>query len=1235
MKLLIDTGCFTSILKPSIVEKYYPELIYHNPSCIKTSLGEKELRYRATIPAFSEFNSHYEIEFLLFDFHEYFDGILGLNDLLKMNFSIDLPNQTLTNNYIQIPFYYRQPHETSFTFEIPPHETLIKDYPVSIDNGEIIIPECSIDNLLYIPETVTNAKNGRAYFEIYNYNNKTIVTTLDEPLFVYPLNNNFEIYNFDVNCISNTEQNSTNQRIDHLIRSSHMNPEERTQILKLCNKFKDIFHTEESKLTFTNQIKHEIKTTDEIPVHAKSYRFPHVHKPEIQKQINQMLNDGIIRQSSSPWSSPIWIVPKKLDASGKQKWRIVVDYRKINEKTIDDRYPIPNIDDILDKLGKCNYFSTLDLASGFYQIEMHKDSISKTAFNVENGHYEYLRMPMGLKNAPATFQKLMDHLLRDLQGKICLVYMDDIIIFSTSLQEHISNLKLVFSKLRDSNLKIQLDKSEFFKKNVEFLGHVITPGGIKPNPNKIKAVQKYPIPKTAKEIKSFLGLVGYYRRFIKNFAHITKPLTQCLKKNEKIIHTPEFVEAFEKCKSLLTNAPILQFPDFSKPFILTTDASNVAIGAVLSQGIIGKDLPIAYASRTLNPAEQNFSTIERELCSIVNFTKLFRPYIFGRRFTIVTDHKPLQWLFNLKEPNSRLVRWRLKLEEYDYEIVYKRGKLNTNADALSRIEINPLEAESVIANCDDSDQNKIINDFPQSPEPPDLYTEIPDFNPADIQPLIDSNKKVNILQDIRINNPDENHDDENHDDDNETLHSAVENPILEIKISEKSLNCYKNQIILFVTDNISRTCVQRSKLYNNQKTRINISLPLNNLKEHLTNVMKEYFVPKTLYAIHFRNKELRETMVNIIQTYFKHSSFKLIECPITVRDVEEKADQLKIIKYHHEGKTSHKGINETSKSILKSYYWPDIHNDVTNYINTCEICQKTKYERHPNVLKFRPTPIGTYPFEHIYIDTFKIKAQPFLTIIDSFSRFAQAYPTTLNAIDILDNLLTFISHFGLCKTITCDNGSEFKNQLMEQFCQQHKITLHYTTPYNPNSNSPVERFHSTLLEQLRALRLEQPEKNIKTLVKYALIGYNNTIHSITKFTPFQVAKGNQNLTDPFDLSDEQIVSEYLEKHVHNIKTLNKIVNENNQKGKRNLEKINTDRKDPKPYDIERPVYLENNQRNKILPKFKNITSTEDDDYKIKTSRHAYHKSKIKPERKLIKKSVVTDNAEPGPSHTDH
>ena len=274
--------------------------------------------------------------------------------------------------------------------------------------------------------------------------------------------------------------------------------------------------------------------------------------------MENMLEQGIIRPSNSPWSSPIWIVPKRMDLSQKQKWRIVIDYRKLNEKTIADKYPIPNITDVLDRLGNSLWFSTIDLASGFHQVEMREKDIPKTAFTTENGHYEFIRMPFGLKNAPSTLQKCVDSILKGLINKICLVYLDDIIILGKSFEDRVKNIKLVFESLKEAKFKIQLDKSEFLKTEVAYLGHIITPQGIKPNPEKIKAIQNFPVPSTQKQLKSFLGLLGYYRKFIRNFAKTTKVLTSCLKKNATVKHTPEFLNCFENCKKLLINDPIFQ-----------------------------------------------------------------------------------------------------------------------------------------------------------------------------------------------------------------------------------------------------------------------------------------------------------------------------------------------------------------------------------------------------------------------------------------------------------------------------------------------------------------------------------------------------------------------------------------------------------------------------------------------------------------------------------------------------
>jgi hypothetical protein len=407
-----------------------------------------------------------------------------------------------------------------------------------------------------------------------------------------------------------------------------------------------------------------------------------------------MLEDKIISPSTSSWSSPLWIVAKKSDSSGNKKWRIVIDYRKLNSITAGDSYPLPLIADILDQLGHSKYFTTLDLASGFHQIPMKKEDAHKTAFSTPFGHFQYNRLPFGLHTGPVKFQRYMNNVLSGLQGLSAFVYMDDIVVYADNIETHTQKLNEIFKRLDKFNLKLQPDKCEFMRREVVYLGHIISSEGLKTNPDTVRAVKEYPQPKNEREIKSFLGLTGYYRKFIENFSDIARPLTSLLKKDVKFVWTDKQDYAFKTLKEKLTSDPILQFPDFTKQFTLTTDASNYAIGAILSQG--PSDLPISYSSRTLNKAEMNYSTIEKELLGIVWSVRHYRPYLFGKKFKIVTDHKPLTWLFNVKDPGSRLVRWRLKLEEFDYEIVYKPGKINSNADALSRIQLenNILQVHS-------------------------------------------------------------------------------------------------------------------------------------------------------------------------------------------------------------------------------------------------------------------------------------------------------------------------------------------------------------------------------------------------------------------------------------------------------------------------------------------------------------------------------------------------------------
>ena len=421
------------------------------------------------------------------------------------------------------------------------------------------------------------------------------------------------------------------------IRTNHIEPQLRKTIEKIIFGYSDIFTLESDPLPCTRLTEHEIILKDPKPINVRSYRPPECHKNEIKRQIDDMLKKSVIEPSDSPFNSPLWVVPKKLDASGKRKWRIVIDFRKLNEQTEQDAYPLPNIDDILDHLGKSKFFSALNLSSGFHQISMEPNSKKYTGFSTPDGHFQYRRMPFGLKNAPARFQRMMNNAPQGLIGKHCFVYLDDIIIFGTTIEEHNRNLAIVFQRLRETELKLQPDKCEYLKPELEYLGHLITAEGIRPNPSKLEAVKNFKMPGNVTEVKAFLGLTGYYRKFIRNFAKISKPLTELTKNDVPFHWTDRQQIALDILKGKLLEEPILKRPDFLQPFTRTTDASNEGIGAILSQ----KGHPCCYISRTLIPAETNYTTTEKELLAIVWTVRRLRQHLLGRKFTILTDHKAL------------------------------------------------------------------------------------------------------------------------------------------------------------------------------------------------------------------------------------------------------------------------------------------------------------------------------------------------------------------------------------------------------------------------------------------------------------------------------------------------------------------------------------------------------------------------------------------------------------------
>lgn len=835
------------------------------------------------------------------------------------------------------------------------------------------------------------------------------------------------------------------------IRDTHMNEKEKTILKNILQEFPNIFQTPDSKLTFTTRVKATIRTTDNDPVYIRSYPYPYGLKDEVEKQINKMLKDGIISPSKSPFNSPLWVVNKKLDASGERKYRIVIDFKTLNSKTIADKYPMPEIAAVLADLKNNNYFSTLDLAMGFYQVELKREDREKTAFSVNNGKYEFNRLPMGLKNSPSIFQRVMDDVLRDYIGKICHVYIDDIIVFGSTLEEHGNNLKTILQALSNANFKIQPDKSEFFKKQVEFLGFTVNKEGIKPSESKIIALKEYPEPTNLRELRSFLGLSSYYRRFVIDYAKLARPLTKLLKgegghgqisKNQSkkypIKFNDEQRETFIKLKDILTSDDVLVYPDFNREFHLTTDACDYAIGAVLSQGIIGKDRPITFISRTLSSTEENYATNEKEMLAIIWSLQKLRNYLYTAKINILTDHQPLTFALSNKNTNSKMKRWKAILEEYDYKLIYKPGSTNVVADALSRY------------------------------------------------PVL-----VNALT--------------------STAHSSPEDDSRLILSSEAPINSFKNQIFIELGDENG---------YDHETPFANVhrhNIKINNLNEEtLKEIITKYFSNGVINGIY-----CAENIMGSLQEVYSDIAITLRAkyTQTLLTDVTDHERQETITFDEH--KRAHRNYEENKNQISRKFYWPKMAAFIKNLVLKCQTCQISKYTRHPDKPTFQMVPVPTRSAQIYQVDLFTIEREWFITLIDTFTKFAMITSIKSRSIaDVKNPFMELISRISLPEIIVMDNEPSLKSSVIRLKLQELNVNVYETPTGRSEVNGQIERLHSTLTEIYRCIKTDGNTSSVRTRLRLSVEKYNNSIHSVINMTPHEALLGRKgNFQQPLNANE--------------------------------------------------------------------------------------------------------------------
>lgn len=954
---------------------------------------------------------------------------------------------------------------------IPPRCEVYRQIYLENYNNDYVIASKEIQPGVFCANSILNANNP--LIRLINTTNYTVKIRENLAELIQPLEN-FNIYSFN----KETQPNRNEKCL------SELNLENTPIFIKdklkdLCSKYNDTFALQNDTLTCNNFYKQKINMNDQTPVYIKNYRTPEVHRSEIDNQVTKMLTEQIIQPSTSPYNSPVLLVPKK-SMNNDKKWRLVIDFRQLNKKVIADKFPLPRIDDILDQLGRAKYFSTLDLMSGFHQIELDEISKQYTAFSTNSGHYEFNRLPFGLNISPNSFQRMMTIALSGLPPECAFLYIDDIIVIGCSIKHHLINLEKVFQKLRQYNLKLNPAKCKFFCADVTYLGHHISAQGIQPDKSKYSTILNYPEPQNVDDVRRFVAFCNYYRRFIPYFSDKAAPLNALLKKKAIFNWSEKCQNAFKTLKTELLNPLILQFPDFKKPFILSTDASKIACGAVLEQEHNGIRLPIAYASKKFTKGESNKSTIEQELTAIHWAILHFRPYLYGRKFTVKTDHKPLVHLFSMKDPASKLTRMRLDLEEFNFDIEYVIGKENVGPDALSRIEINleDLKNMSILP----MQTRSMTRTTTQNPVNEPTATKIDHLKAYDSINNIDAFNLPKVICEPKFDH----------------FNIIIKNKNLKGIIAQAQI--FHNKGTIYFEECI-RMINEMAKTTKIKKIAINVMDPMFNF------ISREKF------------KEVCNEILNDVVI--------ILYTPAKVMKNKDEINQL--IKENHDTPSGgHVGINKLLQKLRRNYYWSNMKDSITKYVKNCISCRQNKHRiKTKEIFEKTSTPIK--PFELISMDTVgpitrSTKGNRYaLTVQCDLTKYIITVPIVDKQASTLAKALVenLILIYGCPKIIKSDMGTEYKNEVFQQLCTILSINQKFATAYHPETIGALERSHRCLNEYLRQFINEQHD-DWDSWLPFFTFFYNTTPHTEHNFTPFELVFGTQ-VNYPTQLKEESTI----------------------------------------------------------------------------------------------------------------
>ena len=844
------------------------------------------------------------------------------------------------------------------------------------------------------------------------------------------------------------------------IQLEHLTPNMRSKVLQFLLENNESFSLSDLDMGDCNVVLHKIDTGDSHPVKLPLRRIPYAMRAKIEEVIRNLLAAGIIRPSSSPWASPIVPVVKK-----DGQIRMCVDYRELNKITRKDVFPLPRIDDLIDAVGRVKpvYFSKTDCHMGFHQMQMDPDSVDKTAFITHNGLYEYNRMPFGITNGPSSYQRLMQLVLKDFDSDRVFDYLDDILIISESYEKHLELLTLLLNRLQDVGLKLNPKKCEWFKNKVVFLGYELSPDGIRTDPAKIEKLKKWPVPRDVRTMRGFLGFASYYRRYVHNFAKIATPLHKLLKNDTEWEWTPQCQEAFRTLCWRLMTAPVLIYPDFTKPFIVETDASKDAVAAVLAQrDLNGRLHPCAYVSRTTAEYESRYTATELECLALVYALKQFRVYLFQQQVTVITDHGALVHIQKAKELPGRLYRWALQIQEINPLIVYRKGKSNANADALSRM---ICDKDDVFIDWTPEELFQLCGFSDSDVTSAERYSSIVGTRPSD---------PVTIGQLLCVTG----------------CEMTDFRDTFEIKVNV--VNDPQNDL----QKQVCNEQLQDSFLAAMHKFKQTGLLPADNVLAVSIELQAANFtlVEGVLYFDHPKNKASGLQQLPIV-------------VPVHLRQ--------QILEENHGALNSgHFAFHKVWHRMKKRYWWHNMRGDIKHFVRSCTACA---FRRGNGLQKLAPLvsiPTPDKPWQLIAADliTFPDSTQEnryALVVIDHCSKYCIAVPIP----DKRSHTVAFVFEdiimtLGNPVALLTDNGTEFTGAPFQKLLKSYKIEHRTTTPLHPRGNGLCEKMVGTLADMLSKIVTRNGldwDKHVSKLVW----AYNRTPQTSTGVSPYTLMFGRE------------------------------------------------------------------------------------------------------------------------------